>query len=255
MIKLATWIGLTVTAVFLCMLIPVQAVHAESAEKVTDFHTSIRIIPNENIMVQERITFDFGTNERHGIIREISKVREDVYGKQVRLSFELMVVTDEQGNAYKYRDESDADMFRIRVGEIDRTITGSHTYVFHYIVSNVLDRSSNMYLLSWDINGFGWTVPMEEISAKIRLPAFIDPETVDASCFTGDFGSTERECSIEQADRVISLVTDRALRSGENMTVVVSFETDQPAVQSAQQMNAILVVFFIELLSVLQMLF
>jgi hypothetical protein len=81
---------------------------------------------------------------------------------------------------------------------------------------NYFDDHDELYL---NITGDEWDVPISSSSVTIHLPA----EATDIICYTGPYGSTSQNCSIDDTDKENIVVTlTQPLYSYEGYTVAVS---------------------------------
>src|SRR5688572_27465579 len=97
-------------------------------EKIDAYRVDIRIESNGDLTITEDIEYDFGSEERHGIFRDIpTKLRYD--DKQDRkYPLDVQSVTGSPGTPDEYKVEGvEGGRTRIRIGDEDRTISGRHT--------------------------------------------------------------------------------------------------------------------------------
>lgn len=162
---------------------------------------------------------NFGTANRHGIFREIPKLRPNAEGKNYVLDYRLQSITDEAGNAYSYENESTSKLFKYRIGDADKTITGQHTYVISYEVSGALTYFSDHDELYWNIMGNEWKVPIAAASATIQLPSTIPTDSIKLVCYTGPAGSTATQCDHRLDASTALFTTNDTLYAYEGLTV------------------------------------
>jgi len=232
---------LFVACVVLCgMLSGVQSLFAVSEEKVLRFDALFEVEKDASMSVTERIQYDFGGNERHGIYRDIPESFVDAGGTTHSLSLSDIVVTDEAGASVPIEISSQEDDVHIRIGDPDATITGLHTYVIRYTAHDVVAFLSDRDELYWNVTGNGWEVPIEEVTATVVLPQGFDEKEISTSCYRGLFGSTEK-CAVSDtvsldmqenvmggdgapSGRVQTLTfADAGLAPSEGLTVAVGF--------------------------------
>jgi hypothetical protein len=142
----------------------------------------------------ETIVYDFGELERHGIFRTLRT--ENANDKKMRVS--VLGVTDENGTPYEFTTDKNAKDITIKIGSADTTITGTHTYVIKYDVSNVATYFDDHDEFTWNVIGTGWSVPVLAASATMHLPetgadgtaiSSILP-SITYSCYRGSYGAT-----------------------------------------------------------------
>ncbi|OGK13743.1 hypothetical protein A3A93_05370 [Candidatus Roizmanbacteria bacterium RIFCSPLOWO2_01_FULL_38_12] len=201
-------------------------------EQIHDYVVSIEIQKDGNIQLAEKIVYDFGNLQRHGIIRKIPFIKINKEGKRFRMNIDVISVSDELGNNYNYKTTNLVDReIEIKVGDADKTITGVHTYVITYTVSGAITYFSDHDELYWNVTGNEWDVPMESSSAVISLPSENKSALMtNTICYTGHSGSTLQDCTKEVNGNTVTFKTDRDLNRGEGLTVVVGFPKNIVAV-------------------------
>lgn len=188
-----------------------------SAETIKEFNVDITVNKDSSFLVKESIRYDFGENQRHGIERFVP-----FSGDQI---IQIQFVEDEFGNKYPERTARTGNQISIRIGDPDRLISGEHTYNIFYLVKNGLRFFDDHDELYWNITGTGWTIPIEESSATIHLPERISNQELKQDCFTGPYGSTQKNCFFsmkENADAFFK--TNGILNSGEGLTIALGWK-------------------------------
>ncbi|MEK7495489.1 MAG: DUF2207 domain-containing protein [Patescibacteria group bacterium] len=217
-------------AVNLNAIYPTDSVETSSnitGEHIKSFQSEITINKDGTIGVKEIIVYDFDSLQKHGIFREIPFIKTNQDGKKFELKFSNFTVADENGNSQTFVKSSiNEELVRIKIGDADKLITGTHAYVISYKVSGALTYFSDHDELYWNVNGNQWTVPTRRITATVVLPAEIKQEDIKTVCYTGISGSKESLCSVipslnDRAKKVIK--SNESLASGEGLTFVVSF--------------------------------
>ncbi len=191
---------------------------AQSAERITDYRTTIAIQDDGRLEITEVIAYDFGSNERHGIFRDIptrfpfDSEHERVYPLHVR-----SVTADPESTPTDTKVSEVDNVTRIRIGDPDVTISGQHTYVITYEVEGALNHFEDHDELFWNAIGTEWDVPIERGEAIVTAPADI----TQVACFAGPQGSS-LPCTSANVDGSTARFTqdDLGFRSG--LTVVVA---------------------------------
>jgi uncharacterized membrane protein len=87
-------------------------------------------------------------------------------------------------------------VLEIKIGNADKTITGSHVYIISYTVTNGIGSNfSDRDEIYWNATGNNWQVDIEKASVKVNLD--FKTKLTNLLCFTGSFGVAEKNCSIE----------------------------------------------------------
>lgn len=211
--------GVAVTAgvVFAILIAPAQA---QSGEQILDYSVDLRIEAAGTLLVAEQIVYDFGTEERHGIFRDLpARVRYDDHYDRV-YPVEVLEVSGSRGTPVQYTLEDVESSLRVRVGDPDQTITGRHDYRIVYRVEGTLNGFADHDELSWNAIGTEWEVPIEDASVTVRAPAPVGR----VACYVGPVGST-RPCASGEADGQTVSFAATGLDPNEGLTVVVGFPT------------------------------
>ena len=151
------------------------------------------------LLVSERIAYDFGTAERHGIFRDVP-VRFRYDDRYDRLPLQVLEVSGSPGTPVQYTLEDVDTTLRIRVGDPDQTITGRYDYTIVYRVEGTLNGFADHDELYWNAIGTDWEVPIEQASVTVRAPAAIGQAACDGlvgstrSCASSDGRPGSRLC-------------------------------------------------------------
>jgi len=191
---------------------------AQGQERIPSYDVRIEIEPSGDILVTERIVYDFGAAERHGIFRDIP-VRFPYDDRSDRLyRVEVIDVVGSAGTPDDFEVDEENGTLHIRIGDPDLTITGRHTYTIRYRVAGALNGFSQHDELYWNAVGTEWQVPIVRATAEVTAPVKI----LQVLCFAGAFGST-LECAKSQAAGRTATFSHEDLTPANALTVVVAF--------------------------------
>lgn len=204
---------------------PVRAAPAFAGqEHISDYASGITINADGSVRVEERIGYDFGDLERHGIYRDIPYIKTNDTGKNYIVDVSDVRVTTEQGDAYTFTQRAQDDQVRLKIGDADKTITGKHTYDIGYTARGALTYFPAHDELYWNAVGNTWQVPIENATVTVGLPNGVPEKNLHVTCYTGPSGSTESKCTVKiTSDRTALVETTEQLGSYEGLTVVVGF--------------------------------
>jgi uncharacterized membrane protein YgcG len=191
---------------------------AQGAEGIVGYDVAIDIEPSGAILVTEVIEYDFGSNERHGIFRDLPDrlYYDDTHDRVYE--FDILEVSGSPGTPDQYEEEHPGGgILRLRIGDPDRTIDGSHTYTIRYRVQGALNAFPDHDELNWNVVGGGWDVSVARIATRVTAPEPIER----VACYAGPVGST-LECSRAGLDGGVAVFSHPALDAHEAMTVVVA---------------------------------
>ena len=169
------------------------------AEEIDNLDVDVRVSPNTTMDISETIVYDFESEQRRGIFRDIPfrDYLDDGSARVYEISVDS-VTRDGGSEPYELFDEG--DYLRIRIGDPDVEISGAHTYEINYTVSNGLteytqedvdtigvdDIEAGDVELFWDFIGSGWAVPIDQARVSVQGPGPL----LGYDCFVGAVGST-----------------------------------------------------------------
>jgi len=189
---------------------------AEAEESIRSYATRIEIRPDGPIRVTETIAYDFGTQSRHGIIRRIPTVFSyDRTHDRIYPIEDVAVTVD--GSAARMERSADVGYEIFKIGDPDRTITGSHTYVIAYTVRGVLNHFPTHEELYWNAVGHEWDAPIADARVTVTGPASIER----VECFAGPDGS-RLGCASLANDAATATFHQPALRPRSGLSIVVA---------------------------------
>jgi len=200
------WLKRVVLAV---VVTAAMSVPAHAAEQISNFDSKVTVQQSGRVDVVETITYDFGYASRHGIYRYIPVVYRDDKGNLFKPGFSFDEVSVD-GQAVDYTTKNEGDNKVIKIGDPNRTITGSHVYTITYHFDSLLvDKDGD--LLRLNVTGRGWTVPITKASVTIN-----GPSTPKLFCYAGLVGTKNNDCTINSAT---SAVTTTGVGIGNDFTV------------------------------------
>ena len=200
------------------------------AEEIKEFSSKIYINKEGTIDVEETIVYDFGALGRHGIFREIPFIKKNQEGKKYVLEFKNFKVVDEKGLSYRFVKSKQGGKIKLKIGDPNKTITGSHTYIISYQVAGALTYFSDHDELYWNVTGNDWLVGINSVETNVFLSEKIDENQIKSACYTGFYSSKARDCIYrfdndhsQNEKSVINFSSLKYLRPGEGLTIVVGF--------------------------------
>lgn len=191
--------------------------------RIASFDVELTVEENADVVVTEQITVDF-SEARHGIYRTIPVRYTDPRGYLYSLGFRLLGVFDDTGSAHTTRVTREGKYVKIRIGDPDRTVTGRVVYVVRYRVRDALAHFAEHDELYWNATGNEWQAPIDAASARVRLPAPVSREELEATAYTGAFGSREQDAVIDfPGSSVIAYRAASSLEPLEGLTIVAAW--------------------------------
>ena len=206
------------------------ASHAQS-EKVIDFSTDIVINQDSSLVVNEQITYDFGTEQRHGIYRDIIEKYQRDSGNYY-IDINVISVTDDKGNVWPYETSRQGIYYRIKIGDANKYVTGQQIYNIKYEVKGAINYFTEHDELYWNVAGTGWPVAIEKAGATVHLPQVLEMNQIQKTCYTGTLGSKASDCQSSIADsQTVSYSANNNLAAGQDLTIVLGWPKGIVAVQ------------------------
>ncbi len=201
-----------------------------SGESIKSFDVRAQVFTDGSVQVTEQITYDFGTNERHGIFRDIPLMSD----LGPNLGIVVKSVADEEGSAYQYEVTSDGAALHIKIGDPTHTIRGVHAYFIDYELYGAIRQFADYDEFYWNATGNQWTVPIDEAKISVFLPAITPLSDVTVDCYTGAVRSDTHDCTTHIGEETPSddatstvpfadVTLQHGLQPGEGLTVAVGF--------------------------------
>ncbi|WP_044397571.1 DUF2207 domain-containing protein [Lacinutrix sp. Hel_I_90] len=207
---------------FIILLITSSFSLFAQSERVLSFHSDITVDTSSVITVKESIKiYATGTVFKRGITRSIPIERRDSLGLKNKLDYEILSV-ERDGEVSKFHTEKGNGEITIYVGEKNVFLNeGEYDYTITYRMSGQIRFFNNYDEIYWNVNGFGWDFPVDQVSSQVTLPAA--GRIIQNSCYTGRYGSSDTNCSsIILSENSIRFSADN-LSAGENLTIAVGF--------------------------------
>lgn len=191
---------------------------AQTSEHIPSYRVAMTVRSDGTLHVVEHITYDFGSNEHHGIFRDIPV--KAPYDDRYDRIYEVHVdsVQGSPGTPDKTATSRDGPLLQLKIGDPNTTITGRHSYTITYDVTGALNGFADHVELYWNAIGTEWEVPIDSASATVSVPASIQR----VACFAGPLGSSLPCSHAKTAGRTASF-KQTSLDPGEGLTVVVGF--------------------------------
>ncbi len=196
---------------------PAAPAWAAPGESITGYDTRMEVRADGTTRITETIAYDFGGNSRHGILRTIPvRFRYDDTHDRLYPIDALTVSRD--GTAEPSTQDTSSGTLTIKIGDPNRTLTGSHSYVIGYTVRGALNHFTGHEELYWNAVGDQWQVPVSGATVTVTGPAAI----TQVACFAGP-GNSHLACGQSTKDGPNATFDAGDLGAGSSLTVVVAF--------------------------------
>lgn len=203
-------------------------------ERIESYGIDVTLDADGTATFRETIAYAFD-GRKHGIYRDILVRQRCTADYDRAYPFELVSVESPSGAPDRYTLEhpdpvagnpldgiawlvDGSPLTRVKIGDPDRTITGTQTYVIEYrlrAVTNSFDDHDELY---WNVVGNGWSVPIDKVDVTVHGPKRITGVT----CYAGPTGSGAPCTSAGTAGRVARFA-QASIAPHENVTVAVAF--------------------------------
>jgi len=190
---------------------------------IISFNSDIEIQKEGTLLIEEKIDVDFGSEQKHGLVREITYKITNEDGDRLKFGIEILDISDGQGNKYNFSSAKINDYIELKIGDPDKLITGQKTYVIKYRVSGGITYFTDHDELYWNLSGNYWNYPIESFTSRIELPEGTNEENIKYICYEGNDTSEEQTCDVMYENGFIYASSSRLLVPGEGITAGVSF--------------------------------
>jgi hypothetical protein len=168
--------------------------------------------------IVERITVDF-SDYNHGILRAIPNSY-----KNHRLQLHINKVSSDSSAPAAYSKYDQNGNTVLKIGDANRTITGTQEYTVDYTVRNVMTFYQDHDELYWDVNGDQWDEPFDHVQVVLHLPANIKQSRAPI-CYAGSFGDTgQSSCGTQVSGHTITASTSQPLAAQQTLSLVAGFD-------------------------------
>ncbi|MFC2079009.1 DUF2207 domain-containing protein [Candidatus Bipolaricaulota bacterium] len=188
--------------------------------RIEDFAVDIVVESSGEILVTERIITRFIT-PHHGIERFITISGRTPWGETVKIDLDLEeILLDGSPVPFTSRSRNSERYFRI--GDPDRTITGTYEYTIRYRVGRALLLSEEAVRLYWNVTGHQWDIPIKQASAVVHFPETVNLASVSSASYLGYYGSASRASVGAPSEDGTLVFQSGIVYPGEEVTIDVS---------------------------------
>ena len=198
----------------LASAVPAQAAAGESTER---YVVAIDVRPDGTMHVTEALRYTFVGSEHHGIERFIPiryrYIPDPNYDRVLEITNVRAASPDAPDDV---STSTEGNNLRIRVGDPDQTVSGTHEYTIDYDVKGALNAFDDHVELYWNAIPSEWEAPIAFTRVTVTMPA----KVVGTTCFVGPEGAS-LPCDRAESKGRQSIVAHRSpLGQGAGLTLV-----------------------------------
>jgi len=193
---------------------------AHAADRVVDWHSTIRIDADGTLSVTERIALEVDGGElARGLRRELAAEHRDRFGGRANVPLELLSV----------KRDGAAEPWNLLPGELgERIITGPlargpHIYELQYRTALQVGHFADHDELFWPLHADEWTSGVGHISAEVLLPQPVAAGELRAEAYTGVRGARGRDYQSMIRDGAVGFTSTVSFSPHQGMAIVVGF--------------------------------
>ena len=193
------------------------------------FDVAIAVEEDGAIRVDETITVQF-SGSWNGIYRSIPVKYRNAQGLNWTLGVDVLEATDNAGNTLKVETSRERHNLKVKMW-VPGAQNTTRTITLRYRATNGLRFFEEHDELYWNVTGDEWDVPVGMATARVYLP----PTTtgIRTAAFTGAYGSTAQDATLETKGTDVWVATRRPLGYREGLTVVVGWDKGVVAAPTA----------------------
>lgn len=191
---------------------------------INHFDSSIKILPNSTLIVQEKINITTdGRSIKHGIFRDFPIKYKTSAGQDVGIVFHV-TSTEINNVTVPYHTQLLANGIRVYIGSYNRILpAATYTFTLGYTVSDELGFFQDHDELYWNVTGNGWPYPINEAKIAVQLPGDAIHYLKGYTAYTGPQGSREKNYQASVMDDEVIFQTTKSLDSHEGFTIVLGW--------------------------------
>ncbi len=206
-----------------------RAAGQERSLAIQRFDVAIAVEEDGAIRVDETITVQF-SGSWNGIYRSIPVKYRNAQGLNWTLGVKVLEATDNAGNTLKVETSRERHYLKVKMW-VPGAQNTTRTITLRYRATNGLRFFEEHDELYWNVTGDEWDVPVGMATARVYLPPAATG--IRTAAFTGAYGSTATDATLETKGTSISVATRRPLGYREGLTVVVGWNKGVVAAPTA----------------------
>lgn len=204
-----------------------QVAVAAQQERILSYQSDITVRRDASLRVTETIkVYAAGQKIKRGIYRDFPEIYRSRGWLRLRKVVPLEIVSVERdGKPEKYHTERLTNGRRVYFGDKDVFLEpGEYTYRFTYTVGRQIGFHDGYDELYWNATGHDWDFTIQKAEAVVHLPGVPPSEIGELNAYTGPQGERGDDYTASRDDSgSVTFASTRALRSGEGLTISVTW--------------------------------
>ncbi|OGC45998.1 hypothetical protein A2V49_02020 [candidate division WWE3 bacterium RBG_19FT_COMBO_34_6] len=211
------------------------------AEVINEYTGEYTINKDGTVGVVEKLEYDFGSTQKHGIFRDITYIKTNQDNKRYKIVVRDITVTNEYDQPYTFTtlENKNTGKLNIKIGDANVLVTGIKTYVIKYTLAGALSYFPNDHdEFYWNFIGNEWPVTIEKATSIVKLGFDTNEEYLKVICYTGVLGSTQSNCTYNILNKnLIHISALSPITANSGMTITVGFPNNLVATLEPQEIQ------------------
>jgi len=212
-----------------CAALFVAGCGAQSEERILSWHSLIVVEKSGDLLVTETIKVRAaGRAIKRGILRDLpllfdAESKPPTKDLDQALKKPIGVVSVKRnGEREHYGVENNGDRVTVRIGRREVFLKpGIYTYEITYRTGRQLSHDEGRDAVYWNVNGTGWSFPIDEMSATVTLPAGIKGTKIRG--YTGKLNEKGEDYRAELTETGATIASTRPFDPKENLSLVLEW--------------------------------
>ncbi len=202
------------------LLLAATPVAAQRSLAIRQFDAVITVNRDGMVDVTETISVDF-SGRWNGLYRTIPVKYRTPQGFTWTLHLEDIRATDQAGTPLRIERSRERHYLKLKMW-VPGAENARKTVILHYRAANGLRFFEDHDELYWNITGDEWDVPIEAVTAEIRLPDVVTG--IRAIAFDGAYGSTAQHAEVTASGSTVRVAMEEPLGFHAGVTAVVGWD-------------------------------
>lgn len=153
-----------------------------NAETIKSFDVDITAFKDSSFHVHEKIDFQFGDTQRHGVHRIIPIVYTKDHN-DYKIDLRLLDVSGDTGIPYEVHKVISGRKVNFRIGSHHDAMTGRQIITVDYLVRNGVNFFDGAPEIIWNVTGHDWHLKIEKVTCTIHPPQGVESHSIKFSSY------------------------------------------------------------------------